>query len=103
MEKHGMDSVFDVNHPNSTSGEILNLFTHHSLITVEQVIDQVKTLQDKSVAPFYDDYDVDALDESATHLIESINIKPCSQIMPYCDQNMIGPQTLDVNCWRGAV
>jgi hypothetical protein len=89
MEKHGMDSVFYVPTPDSTMGAMHNLFTHHSLMTIDQVKDHVNDLK---TLPTYDDYDVNNLAESAAYLTESIDTKLQSRIMPYCDKDVSGPE-----------
>jgi hypothetical protein len=89
MEKHGMDSVFYVPTPDSTTGAMLNLFTHHSLVTIDQVKDHVDDLKASST---YDDYDDDNLAESAAYLTDSIDAKLRGQIMPYCDKDVSGPE-----------
>jgi hypothetical protein len=89
MEKHGMDSVFYVPTPDSTTGAMLNLFTHHSLVTIDQVKDHVDDL--KTLAT-YDNYDVNNLAESAAYLTKSIDANLRSQIMPYCDKDVSLPE-----------
>jgi hypothetical protein len=91
MKKHRLDSVFYIPRP-AGNNEMLNLFTHHSLVTIDQVIEHVNMLQDVSSGLLYDDYDIDGLMESAAYLIDTIDAKLQSQIIPYYSKNVTEPE-----------
>lgn len=69
MEQHGIDSVFYAEDPADTTAEPIDLFSSHSRYTIEGVTTWVK----KAESNYYDDYALDALDDSAEWLLNSID------------------------------
>jgi hypothetical protein len=84
LEVHGLDSVFWVP---GTNGELNNIISAHSLYSVQNVIDGIKTLENE-----HDEYDQENLTDSGLFLLNSIDSDIKSMLNPYLKSDSTGPE-----------
>ena len=98
LEIHGMDSIF---YQMSPLKELHNIVQHHSLFTIQSVLDSVKDMK-----KLYDDYDEENLIDAGLFLLASIDVDMKSMINPYLGTDETGPEagfasTYTSGCTKG--